>query len=318
MGGVHSNTNVSEVEAVAETNQSQTDNVVTNKLVVVLARLLEPQNQDDSLLSPVGSLEQVVELNRGLVRLVGEILVHAASVEVPDRSAAHDIHARRAEDTKVDGSVGLFHKTRLLALAEARSSRKRSQQLLHDEFTREGQNNHVEDDKGDIPFTLAIMNGHRRVRLGDGVRQEDEVVQNVGLGRVDGIGAQEDGQQDGGQNPSALDQGMANARQEASRAATLGDALTIGLLAVGASAEVSIGIAGAETGSAGGKGRGSRVAGANLTTQTAGFSSSSALVGVDFEFGAGVEEWEGFWIRHCHCARLLNLFQLDRMRGMFL
>lgn len=160
MGGVHSDTDVSEVEAVAETNQSQTDNVVTNKLVVVLARLLESQDQDNSLLSPVGSLEQVVELDRGLVRLVGEVFVHAASVEVPDGGAAHDIHARRAENSKVDGSVGLFHKTRLLGLAEARSSRNRSQDLLHDEFTREGQNNHVEGDKGDVPFTFAIMNGH--------------------------------------------------------------------------------------------------------------------------------------------------------------
>lgn len=93
---------------------------------------------------------------------------------------------------------------------------------------------------------------------------------------------------------------MANARQEASRTTTLGDALTIDLLAIDATAEVSVGIAGAETGSAGGKGRRSRVAGANLTTKTAGFSSSSALVGVDFEFGAGVEEGERFWIRHCH------------------
>lgn len=75
--------------------------MVTDELLKVLTRLLHSQEEDDGLLGPVGSLQEVVELDNALVRSMRETLVHAACVEVPNRRAAHDVHASRSQNAKV-------------------------------------------------------------------------------------------------------------------------------------------------------------------------------------------------------------------------
>lgn len=115
MGQVDGNTDVREVEAVAQGNEGQSDDMVSHKLLEVLARLLHAQQQDNGLLRPVRSLEQVVELEDGLVGLVREGLVHASRVEVPYRCSTHDIQARRSHEHKVEGCVHLLHIACLLA-----------------------------------------------------------------------------------------------------------------------------------------------------------------------------------------------------------
>jgi len=115
MGQVDGNTHIGEVEPVAQVNEGQSDDMVCHKLLEVLARLLHAQHQDNSLLRPVRSLEQVVELEDGLVGLVREGLVHASRVEIPYRSSAHDIDARRSHECKIEGRVHLLHKACLLA-----------------------------------------------------------------------------------------------------------------------------------------------------------------------------------------------------------
>ena len=95
VGYVHGQTNVGEVEAVAQRYERQADNVMAHKLLEVLAWLFHAQQQDDSLLRPVSGLEEVVELEDALERLVREALVEAARVKVPHGRPAHDEHACR-------------------------------------------------------------------------------------------------------------------------------------------------------------------------------------------------------------------------------
>ena len=205
MRDVDGQTNVGKVEAVAQGDQGQADNVVADELLEVFAGLLHAQEQDDGLLGPVGGLEQVVELEVGLVGLVGEGLVHAVRVEVPDGGAAHDVHAGGTQDAKVDGRVHLLHVAGLLAARlEAVPLGHRTQDLLHDELAREGQDDGVEGDEGDVPETLAILGDFVGARDGQLVRQEDEVVDRVALGRVERVEREEDEQDDGGQDPGVL------------------------------------------------------------------------------------------------------------------
>lgn len=84
---IHGNSHVHKVEAVAQPDQADGDDVVRNELAPVLARLLEHQHQDNELLGPVAGLQQVVCLDDRLVRAVGEVLVHSRGVEVPDGRA---------------------------------------------------------------------------------------------------------------------------------------------------------------------------------------------------------------------------------------
>ena len=109
MGYVDGNTHIGEVKPVAQGNEGQSDDVMYHKLFEVLARLLHTQQQDDGLLCPIRSLEQVVEFEDGLVGLVREGLVHSSRVEVPHRRSAHDIQARRSHKRKVEGCVHLLH-----------------------------------------------------------------------------------------------------------------------------------------------------------------------------------------------------------------
>lgn len=209
MGDVHRQSHVGEVEAVAEADEGQGDQVMADELLVVLARLLHAQHEHDELLSPVGGLEEVVELEVGLVGLVWGALVHARGVEVPDRRVAHDIHAPGPEEAKVDGRVHLLHETCLLApVLEPRVASERTEQLLHDELAGERQHYDVESHEANVPNTLAIENWCVRGgagRRGQLVAKENQVVDGVRLGRVQGEEAQENAEQNGGQGPGMLD-----------------------------------------------------------------------------------------------------------------
>jgi hypothetical protein len=173
------------MKAVAEPNQRQANNVMSHQLLEVLARLLHAQDQDNGLLGPVGRLEEVVELDDALVRLVREVLVHAARVVVPHRRPAHHVHARGAQDSEVQGCIRLLHEACLFPLAlQPRAARQGTEELLHDELAREGEYHGVEGYEGDIPRPLSVLHWLRRVRVWQGVREEDEAVDGVAVGRV--------------------------------------------------------------------------------------------------------------------------------------
>jgi hypothetical protein len=111
---VHGQPHVRKVEAVAQPNQRESDDVMRDQLLEVLTRLLEHQQQHNHLLRPVARLQQVVRLEQGLVREVRVPLVHAGRVKIPDGRAAHDVQPERAKHGKVSGRVRLLHEARLL------------------------------------------------------------------------------------------------------------------------------------------------------------------------------------------------------------
>lgn len=67
VGDVDSQADVSEMEAVAQANESKGNNVMTNKFLKIFARLLHTKEKNNSLLSPVGCLEKIVEFDRTLM-----------------------------------------------------------------------------------------------------------------------------------------------------------------------------------------------------------------------------------------------------------
>ena len=193
---IHSQPDIRKVKAVAEANKQQTDDMVSHQLLKVLARLLHPQQQHDGLLRPVRRLEEIVELEVGRQRAVREALVHASDVKVPHRRTAHDVHARRPRAPKVDGRVHLLHEAGLLgARAQPAVYREGAQQHLHDELASEGQNHDVEGQERVVPVAFAVfVLGAGGAAGGDGllVGEEDEAVDDVGLGWVDGVEGGED------------------------------------------------------------------------------------------------------------------------------
>ena len=116
MGDVHGQAYVCEMESIAEPDQSQCDDMVSNQLFEVLAWLLQLQKQDDSLLCPVAGLDEIITLKQGIVGLVGVSCPVGVRVEVPYCCTAHDVQSKRSKDGKVDRSVRLFHESRLFAL----------------------------------------------------------------------------------------------------------------------------------------------------------------------------------------------------------
>lgn len=88
---VHCQSHIREVESVTQSNEEEGNDMVSNQLLVILPRLLHSQAQNKCLLSPICRLEQVVELEVGLVRLVWEPLIHPSRIEVPNWRPTHHI-----------------------------------------------------------------------------------------------------------------------------------------------------------------------------------------------------------------------------------
>lgn len=160
------------------------------------------------------------------MRLVREVLIHSTRVEVPHRGPAHDVHARGAEEAKVEGGIHLLHIAGLLSAGlEPGTAGHRAQNLLHDELAGEGQDDRVEGDKGDIPATLSILGEFIGVRHGELVGEEDEAVDWVVLGRVNCVERQKDEEDGERKDPGVLHAEVLCATQEGSGLATLREAL---------------------------------------------------------------------------------------------
>lgn len=116
---------IREMKAITHRDKRQGHNMMRHQLVIILPRLLQAQNKNDSLLQPVCSLEQVIKFEMRIVCVVRRVLIHASCVEVPDRRPAHDIQSPWSCEGKVDGSIHLLHEARLLRpTLQAASSRQ--------------------------------------------------------------------------------------------------------------------------------------------------------------------------------------------------
>jgi len=159
MRDINRNAHIREVKPVAQSDQRERDEVMGNKLIIVLPGLLQTQNQDNSLLRPVRGLQKVIRLEHSIMRLVRKALVHGRGVEVPDWRPRHDVQTKRPEQDEVKSGIKLLHETGLLGTGlDAVRNSNGLDYPLHDELARKGENDYIEADKGDIQTTLAILN----------------------------------------------------------------------------------------------------------------------------------------------------------------
>lgn len=174
MGNVHGDSHISEMEAITQPDQSQSNNMMHDQLFKVLSRLLQHQHKDKTLLSPIRCLQQIIGLDDTLMRTMGKALEHASCVEVPYRGAAHDVQAKRTVDAEVHGGVELFHEARLFpATLDAPSNSKWTNGSLHEELAGEAENDCVKGNKGEVGLALAIVDGAFWIRSCLRVRKED-------------------------------------------------------------------------------------------------------------------------------------------------
>ena len=109
MRDVYRQPHISEMKPVAQPNQRQGHNMMSDKLLIIPTGFFETKTEDQGLLSPVARLQQIVGFEQRFVSAVWESLVHAHGVEIPDRRAPHDIHAIGTKGTEIKGGIHLFH-----------------------------------------------------------------------------------------------------------------------------------------------------------------------------------------------------------------
>lgn len=198
MSDVDGDTHIREVKPVAQPDQADSDDVMGNQLLEVLPRLLKHQQQHDSLLGPVTSLEKVICLDNGFVGTVGETFVHADGVEVPHGSAGHDPDTERTIDGKVQGRVRLFHEAGLLVpVPDPEMYGDGANEALHAEFSGETQDDNVKCHESKVSSTFAIVprsievfadvGGDEGIIACERVRKEDASGQRIRRVRVDKI-----------------------------------------------------------------------------------------------------------------------------------
>lgn len=200
-GNVDSNSHVGEMEAVAQPDQSQGNDVMQHQLFEILPRLLQHEQQHNGLLSPITRLQQIVSLEDSLVTAVRETLKHGIRVEIPDGRATHDVQAKGTENGKVDGRVELLHESGLFCFSlDAQTDGQRTDHALHEKLAREAQDDGVEGDKSEISLSLAILNwlaGRGVERVGE----KDAVVEGVRGRGVDSVEGEDQKHEDQGIEP---------------------------------------------------------------------------------------------------------------------
>lgn len=159
-----------------------------NHLIGVLARLLHTKNKHNSLLSPIRSLKEVVELEMASQCLVWKVLVHAAGVEEPHRGRLHDVEAERSNENEVHDGIGLLHEARLFpTTGQSPMTCQRPQNLMHDELPREREEDDVKEDKGKVIPSLGILDGLAGSFRLYSIARKDEPVHRVAVHRVEAV-----------------------------------------------------------------------------------------------------------------------------------
>lgn len=160
MRDVNRQSHVGEMKPIAQPNQRQGDDVMSDKLPVISTWFFKPETENQGLLGPVTRLQQIVGLEKSLVGSIRKRLVHAGSVEIPDRGAIHDIQAIGTESPEVEGGVHLFHEAILFrAGAKLEPAGEGPEDALHDKLAGKGEDDNVESDKSEIFAAFAIVDG---------------------------------------------------------------------------------------------------------------------------------------------------------------
>lgn len=157
-GNINFHTHPSEVESIGKPNKSDGDDVMQNKLVVVLSWSLQLQNENHRLLNPKGGLTKVVDLKVPVVSLVRVLQVERGSLKEPQRSSGHNPHTKRTSQTVVEHSVSLLQETvDLSGSLQATNTSQRLQDSAHDKLSQETKEQSVEANKVKVIHTLAIL-----------------------------------------------------------------------------------------------------------------------------------------------------------------
>ena len=158
MRDIHGNAHVRKMEPVRQPNQRHGNDMMRNQLLEVFPRLLQHQEQHNSLLRPITRLQQIVRLDNRLVCPMRKAFIHANRIKVPHGRAAHDPDTKRTIQSKVQRGVSLLHEARLLvAVPYTEFNRNGPDEALHAELACKAQHDDVEADKSKVAAALAVM-----------------------------------------------------------------------------------------------------------------------------------------------------------------
>lgn len=241
MRDIHRNPHIRKMKPITQPNERQRDDMMRHQLLKILPRLLQHQHQHNSLLRPVTRLQQVIRLKNRLMRAVRKPLVHARRVEIPHGAAAHDPDAEGPVDPKVQRGVGLLHEAGLLrAPADAEGNGHGADQALHAEFAREGEDDDVEGDEGEVARAFAVVCGGVGVEADgfcdegvvgiEGIGEEERGGEGVRWVGVDEVGEDGGEHQEEGEQPCVSDAGAFEFREGAAGGAAFGAAGLVGFL----------------------------------------------------------------------------------------
>lgn len=185
MRNINCHSHVCEMEPITQPYQRQRHDVMPHELFEILSWFFQLQTQHYSLLRPIAGLQQIVCLENGVMTSVWESFEHTRRIEIPHRSSAHYIESQRSKNTKVHGSVDLFHEAVLLrARADSVTQGHRTDESLHEKFTGERENNNVEGHKSEVFGSFPVVD-YISVMLG--VVGDEMMVGWESVGQKDGV-----------------------------------------------------------------------------------------------------------------------------------
>ena len=197
MGDINRNTHVGKVEAVAQTDKRERNDVMENQLFEVLARLFQLQNKNDGLLGPVRRLQQIICFEDALVLAMRKPFKHRSRIEVPQRALLHHIQTKGTENPKVYCGIGLLHEARLLgSFGDSIPYGQGTEDALHHKLPREREEDGVEADKGEIGLAFPIHVRAAGVGWAERIRKEDALVKRILRTWADVVGSDDCDQED--------------------------------------------------------------------------------------------------------------------------
>lgn len=163
-----------EVDQVRPTDQPQGYEVMSDQLVVVLARCFETQEHDERLLKPEAELEEVVKLEFAAHLPVWVLEPEMFEIVPPAVLEAHDVETQRGGAAPVEYGVTLFGKPCLFGLAlDAPPLGKRFKDVERRRLTHKGKHDYVEDEEEEIVVSFLVS---RFEALGG---SRDEILQSA-------------------------------------------------------------------------------------------------------------------------------------------